>query len=338
MNMIFKTISGVLLILFLANGVLFAGNELTVPVDGEQLYNVLFTVQKQNQDGENMLIQALSKIHVNDVLKVTPVNFKGERGANVQPDMVIKGDDVILSLGALLEFDLDKYKKSVVDPLQEVLKKVSPRGGERVTSDNHKIYKMQWKYGNQPYMSNLPYMSLGNDWRFSNYYGKGFIILNVMPTESNIFSSTYEAYKVNMTSNLKRVFQQKLNEANGFSVHFVFKDDMGQEVFHEIFKDITKNKISKMAFSVKDNMNMATGIYELDRYGAKSALFYVISKSGSYDLPIVISPEIQVRGGSSDDKFTNNSLAICVFKAKASEVAKIKSYEIYIEEAAQEER
>ena len=332
MNMFFKTISGVLLILFLANGVLFAGNELTVPVDGEQLYNVLFTAQKQNQDGESMLIQALSKIHVKDVLKVTPVNFKGERGANVQPDMVIKGEEVILSLGALLEFDLDKYKKSVVAPLQEVLKKVSPSGGERVTSDNDKNHKKQWKYGNQPYMSNL-----SPDYRFSNYYGKGFIILNVMPIESNIFSSTYEAYKVNVTNNLKRVFQQKLNEANGFSVHFVFKDDMGQEVFHEIFKDITENKIRKMAFSVKDNKKMMTGICELDRYGAKRALFYVI-RSESYNLPIVISPEIQVRGGSTDDKFTNNSLAICVFKAKASEVEKIKSYEIYIEEAAQEER
>ena len=148
-----------MLLLFQSIGVVLAGNELTVPVDGEALYNVVFTAQKQNQDGEAMLINALSKIYVKDVLKVTPVNAKGDRGTGVQPDIEIKGDTIKLRLGALLEFDLEKYKNGVLSPLQDVLKKVSLNGGERIDAKLYQKYQekelrvnqQSWEYGNIQY-------------------------------------------------------------------------------------------------------------------------------------------------------------------------------------------
>ena len=317
MNMIFKTISGVLLILFFANGVLFAGNELTVPVDGEQLYNVLVTAQKKNTDAENMICNALSKIHIKDAIRIVAVNFKGT-GAVVQPDVEVKGDKISLTLGAVLEFDIEKYKQNVMAPLREVLKQVSTNGGKEIIpniSHEVEVEKERMKYGNISYQKLSCFHYQRMDVRFYT------IVLNVLPNPSCIFKSTYEAYKLNVTSKIYYAILHKIAEGNRFVVHFVFKDEAGQEVFHE------------QCWGMKTHSGMDNIASNLGgpQFGCEYALFLPWGDFRGL-LPLLISPETMFENTNIKDGY-DKAWVKCQIEADASTIKRIKSYEIFIEEA-----
>ncbi len=319
MNMMFKTISSALLILFLASGVLFAvNNEQTVPVDGEQLYNVLLTEQKKNKDAEDMVCNALAKIHIKDLLRVVPVNSKGETGAGVQPDLTVDGDKISLSIGAVLEFDINKYKQNVMTPLREVLKQVSTNGGKEIIPNvGDKIEGRVWtNYNKYPFQK----ARYNGDRMDGSYFT---VILNVLQNPDSIFKSTYEGYYIKISPKMNNAFLKKMAEATQFIVHFVFKDEAGQEVFHERYWGMQSRENCNNIEKLKDIYNYCEFAMFIPWSGNK------IYEKRSY-LPLLISPEIYNR---NDGYGYNKKLLTCFINAEAPIIKRIKSYEIFIEEA-----
>ncbi|MBQ7179362.1 MAG: hypothetical protein IJS08_18235 [Victivallales bacterium] len=236
MNMMFKTISSALLILFLANGVLIAGNEQTGPVDGEQLFNNLLPAMEKKDYKENMFVNTLSKIHIKDVLKLVPVNSKGETGASVQPDVIVRenDDNFYLTLGVMVEFDIEKYKQNVMTPLREMLKQISDKREEEIIlkSDKVKIEK-KMIYGNIS-CTRATYVDECRDikcFKVSDDQEMD-IILNVLPKTSCIFESTYEGYKLKLTRKMEEAIYGKMYGCMRYTVHLVFKDDEGRVIAH----------------------------------------------------------------------------------------------------------
>ena len=110
-----------------------------------------------------------------------------------------------------------------------------------------------------------------------------------------------------MTDKLANVFKTKIWEATNISVHFVFKDEMDKEVFHK----------SYVLHRHSDNESF------------ERPLFFSYSRNHKL-LPMLISPEIGI-GFAQEGQ--DKKMVYCGIEANSSEVKRIKSYEIYIEEA-----
>lgn len=312
-----STIRVFVLLAFLVQFVSFAGNEIMVPVDGMKLYNAISASQEKNTAGEEMLVKALSNIHVEDIIRITPVNSKGEKGAAIHLDIEPDGANVTLRIGALLEFDMEKYKTKVAEPLQKILKQISINGGKMVkpTKPETGSYA-KWKLNHYT----LQYGEIENieaDGPIFNRippldYSKGNRVgLNVEPNLSNIFDSTYEFYDLNLTDKIAKALIEKLLEGNTYDVHFVFKDETGKEVAHEIYQAMT-NGDTNLKLEIK-----------LARDNTSYTMFMPAHQKC---FPFLITPEFKTAWHKWEDK----TLIICEVSLKASTAKTIKSYEIFI--------
>ncbi len=311
------------LVLLLCTGILFAGNEQIVPVDGEKLAATLLNAQKAEDDAEEKLLATLSKLHVKDALSVKAINSNGQIGASVQPEIANKNGKVEITIGALLEFDLDKYKSNVMLPLQQVLKQVSTGEVKTFTPRIERYFieidNMSWEFGNVKF-KHAKRLNL----RLDNV-GNCEVILNVLPNPTNIYASKFEAYNVRMTDKLQTAFLEKIAEANLFNINFVFKDEAGQELFHETYQAMKEGMISRDIYNIKQNE-------EGQRPGAEYAMFFTGRFYKRTYLPLMISPEIQGPLTGADPDGRDKQLVICRFEADAATASKIKSYDIFITE------
>ena len=311
------------LVMLFFTGLSFAGNELIVPVDGEKLVAILLNAQQTEAEAEEKLLAVISKLHVKDALRITPIDSKGNKGETVKPELENMNGKVKVTMGAVLDFDLDKYKNNVMLPMQEVLKQVSKGEPKKFTPKVEKYYleidEMSWEFGN------LGFNRVKNLDRRLEGVGDCEIILNVFPNTANIFASKYESYNVRMTDKLETAFLQKIAEANLFDIHFVFKDNAGQELFHETYQALRKGLYESLKSKTENN---AKG----PRADAEYALFFTGRFYKKTYLPLMISPEIQGPFTSSNTYGQDKQLVICSFEADAANAGKISSYEIFVTE------